>query len=352
MSDRSAIEWTDATWNPVVGCDKVSEGCEHCYAIRDGARLQHLPAYADTIADGEWTGLVRCLPERLDQPLRWRKPRRVFVNSMSDLFHPDVPDGFIARVFAVMAEAPQHTFQVLTKRPGRMASLLGRADFPKLVDKAACEFPDLGYPLREDGWHGEWPLPNAWMGTSVESQKWADVRVPKLLETPAAVRFLSCEPLLGAIDLSRSHPGFPYIGSMGGDLFQRSHIDWVIVGGESGPDARPMHPDWARALRDQCQAAGVAYLHKQNGEWAPVGPLYTQDEDENATDEAIMEAVHVQVIEHRQVVQLERSGFAAEGYQPTDPRTWLMARVGKHAAGRELDGRTWDQYPSVLEAAR
>jgi protein gp37 len=306
MGDDSKIEWTDATWNPTVGCTKVSDGCDHCYAERlvEGRMKQRYP---------HGFGQVVLHPDRLDQPLRWRRPRRVFVNSLSDLFEDQVPDEFIARVFAIMAEAPQHTFQVLTKRPGRMASLLSRPAFVKLVDRAVCDLPDQTTArLREDflpGWPDTWPLPNVWLGTSVESQKWADVRIPKLLATPAAVRFLSCEPLLGpvtlnpedvghawarAIGLSTRQPKHilapiedddglwhghmecvddctsddPYDGrGCGFDTTRSAGIDWVIVGGESGPGARPMHPQWARDLRDQCQAAGVAFFMKQFGAW-------------------------------------------------------------------------------------
>jgi protein gp37 len=257
---ETKIEWSDMVWNPVTGCTKVSPGCDHCYAETFAERWRGVPGHPY-----EQGFDLKLWPERLDMPLRWRKPRRVFVNSMSDLFHQGVPDEYIAKVFAVMAEAPWHTFQVLTKRPGRMASLLSRPEFPKLMNRAACEFPDLGYPLREDGWHGEWPLRNVWLGTSVESQKWADVRVPLLLKTPAAVRFLSCEPLLGPVDLGLSHPGFPYIGSMGGDWLEQNRLDWVIVGGESGPGARPMDLEWVRSLVGQCRAAGVAAFVKQLG---------------------------------------------------------------------------------------
>ena len=260
MSDDSKIEWTDATWNPVTGCTEVSEGCDHCYA--------------KTFAE-RWRGVVghpyeqgfdlKLHPDRLDQPLRWRRPRRVFVNSMSDLFHDDVPDEFIERVFVVMARATQHTFQVLTKRPGRMASLLSRPTTQNfIINRAASE--NAGQ-YRRRGWVGllpnrvpSCPLPNVWLGTSVENQRWANVRIPKLLEAPATVRFLSCEPLLGPVDLMRWlwPKDAPY-----------SLLDWVIVGGESGRGARPMHPDWARSLRDQCAAADVPFFFKQWGGRTP-----------------------------------------------------------------------------------
>src|SRR5918996_720578 len=180
MSDRSAIEWTSATWNPTTGCDQVSRGCDNCYALTLAKRLRAAgnPRYqhdGNPRTSGPGFGLT-LHPDKLDQPLRWRRSRLVFVNSMSDLFHHDVPEAFIRRVFDVMGKAGQHQFQVLTKRPGRMASVVRRVQ------------PE--------------PLPNVWLGTSVEDQRWARVRIPKLLETPAAVRFLSCEPLLGPVDLS------------------------------------------------------------------------------------------------------------------------------------------------------
>jgi protein gp37 len=231
MSDGSAIEWTEATWNPVTGCDRVSEGCDHCYAQTLAKRLRAAgnPRYqrdGDPRTSGPGFGLTLHW-DVLERPLGWKRPRRIFVNSMSDLFHPKVPVDFISRAFDVMGKADHHTFQILTKRPGRMASVLRRLRVP--------------------------PLPNAWLGTSVENQKWADVRIPMLLDTPAAVRFLSCEPLLGPLDLTG------YLGD----------VDWVIVGGESGPHARRMEPEWARSIRDQCASAGVAHFFKQWGGRTP-----------------------------------------------------------------------------------
>lgn len=267
MSDKTRIEWTDATWNPVTGCTKVSEGCDHCYAETIAHRFAGTAAYPNGFD-------VTLRPERLDQPLRWRRPRRIFVNSMSDLFHKDVPDEYIARVFAVMALAPQHTFQVLTKRPGRMRSLFTSVDFWRTVGYI-CD--DAGNPdVAPDRLH---PAPNVWLGVSVENQKWADVRIPELLATPAAVRFLSCEPLLGPVDLAPwlwegvKQPT-DYGTGVEYDVAPSYALDWVIVGGESGAGARPMHPAWARSLRDQCTAAGVPFLFKQWGEWAPAGRCF------------------------------------------------------------------------------
>ncbi len=299
----TSIEWTDETWNPVTGCTKVSPGCDHCYAERITNRFGG-PGAFDTVV---------LHPERLEIPLRWRKPRRIFTCSMADLFHDDVPDEFIARVWAVMAMAGTHTFQVLTKRPGRMASLLRRREFIVAVQKAGLDI--LGPPW---SWHvpsieGEpvnWPTRNVWLGTSVESQKWADVRIPKLLETPAALRFLSCEPLLGPIDLGFLEP-CDHIRQSHADIGCWNALDWVIVGGESGPNARPMHPDWARSLRDQCVAAGVPFFFKQWGEWTPNG----------AVGEGLWNL--------------------ATGEQLLDVP---MRRAGKKR-GRKFDGRTWDEMP-------
>jgi protein gp37 len=233
MSDRSAIEWTEATWNPVTGCTEVSEGCDHCYAKTFAERWRGIPGHAY-----EQGFDLKLWPGRLDIPLRWKRPRRVFVNSMSDLFQDGVPDEFIREVFAVMAGTPRHTYQVLTKRPGRMASFL------RLWRELAVR-----------------PLPNVWLGTSVETQKWADVRIPQLLRAPAAVRFLSCEPLLGPLNLAGA--GHLDVKDSG------ATIDWVIAGGESGPGARPMDPVWVRSLRGQCAAAGLAFFFKQWGGRTP-----------------------------------------------------------------------------------
>lgn len=220
MGDRSAIEWTEATWNPVTGCTKVSPGCDHCYAETFAERFRGVPGHAY-----EQGFDLRFWPDRLDVPRTWKRPRIVFVNSMSDLFHERVPREYVERVFEVMADCQRHTFQVLTKRPGRMASLLRH--------------------IRPD------PLPNVWLGTSIESDGYT-WRADKVRETPAAVRFLSLEPLLGPL---------PSLSLQG--------IDWVIVGGESGPRHRPADPGWVRDLRDRCSAEGVAFFFKQWGGRTP-----------------------------------------------------------------------------------
>jgi len=365
MSSRTKIEWTRSddgtpgqTWNPTTGCDRVSPGCDNCYALTMAKRLKGMgqakyQADGDPRTSGPGFG-VSVHPDTLDEPLHWKKPRRVFVNSMSDLFHDAVPDEHIVAVFARMWWSPQHTFQVLTKRHGRMRSLVPRIEQRLRKMERDLELVDAPTPLH-------WPLPNLWLGVSVEDQRWADIRIPALLDAPAAVRFVSCEPLLGPVDLrlpadhsthERDYTdGMPWPqcldcstddSTVDWTVPSEPRLHWVISGGESGPGARPAHPDWFRSLRDQCHNADVAYFHKQHGEWQPIGPLYGDLEE---TDEGHLEAVHLEAVEGKRVIQLESDGYIAEGHQPGDTRTWLMARVGKKAAGRELDGRTWDQFP-------
>ena len=250
----SAIEWTQETWNPVTGCTKVSPGCRHCYAERFSERFRGVPGHP---YEPGFDLTLR--PERLSKPLGWKKPRRVFVNSMSDLFHEDVPDEFIDRVFVVMSLAQRHTFQVLTKRAERMREYcsspetLGRivADTAEVLD--GIDNAVVAISHHEDGFRGiRWP--HVWLGVSVEDQKRADERIPLLLETPAAVRFVSAEPLLGPVDFGEA----------------LDQIDWVIVGGESGPGARPMDPEWARFIREQCHASRIPFFMKQMAKKKPI----------------------------------------------------------------------------------
>ena len=257
----SGIEWTDETWNPTLGCSRVSAGCEHCYAERFAHRGLSPSHHGLTVDSGKgprWTGEVRLLPERLDQPLRWRKPRRIFVDSMSDLFHESVPDEFIDRVFAVMALCPQHTFQVLTKRPERMRDYLkNHVAGGRHIWTAAQRIEMPGGRHKAET---SWPLPNVWLGASIENQETADERIPHLLATPAAVRFVSAEPLLGPVDLDPARM-FPT-----DECFQAPpKIDLVIVGGESGPGARPCNVEWIRSIVQECKAAGTACFVKQLG---------------------------------------------------------------------------------------
>ena len=224
----TGIEWTEETWNPVTGCTKVSSGCDHCYAERITERF-HGPGSFERVV---------LHPDRLDKPLRWRKPRRVFVNSMSDLFHDDVPDEFLCRVFDTMALACRHTFQVLTKRHARMRSFVTRY--------LSGDFTDWSRgPLANTV---DQPPPNVWLGVSVEDRRWVGIRIPALRETPAVVRFMSCEPLLGPLD-----------------RLDLDGIGWVIVGGESGAGARPMDPRWAVDIVRQCREAAVPVFVKQLG---------------------------------------------------------------------------------------
>ena len=250
MGVNTTIEWCDATWNPITGCTRVSRGCEHCYAERLAAgRLRHHTSRAGLTDDhGRWNGVVRFNEEWIEQPLHWRKPRRIFVCAHSDLFHENVPDAWIDRVFAVMGTARQHVFQILTKRPERMRNYI--------MHKAEKRLVKGGRPPDINLWYAGWPLPNVWIGTSVEDQQTLNVRWPVLRETPAAVRWLSIEPLLGGITLDGGVDGPDHLEGA-------NRPDWVVVGGESGPGYRPMAPDWARLIRDQCDFAGCAFYMKQ-----------------------------------------------------------------------------------------
>lgn len=264
------IEWVrnpdgspGEAWNPVTGCSKVSPGCKHCYAERFAKRLRGRAGYP---SDEPFR--VTLHPERLDEPMRWRKPRRVFVNSMSDLFHEQVPIEFIVAVFRIMAAARHHTFLVLTKRAERLPDIMAKVRHGLSVIYRKEVWPEVHSP--------GWPLPNVWLGVSAENQRYADERIPRLMETPAAVRFVSLEPLLGPVDLChiQADPWTRLNALEGCGIDLRGHVqsvpnvtcpklDWVIVGSESGPGARPMDEAWVRALRDQCVAAGVPFYYKQ-----------------------------------------------------------------------------------------
>ena len=296
MGENSSIEWTEATWNPTRGCTRVSEGCRHCYAELIQARFDGRPGFGEgfgrrTKAGSRWTGKVELDRNALGKPERWKKPRMIFVDSMSDLWHESLSRGDIAEVYGVMEFCDWHTFQVLTKRPDRRKAY-----------------------LQEWVSRHSWPiLRNVWEGTSVENRA-ALARIDDLRATPAAVRFLSIEPLLEdleEIDLEGIH--------------------WVIVGGESGPGARPMHPDWARSVRDQCLAADVKFFFKQWGEFAPV-------------------------FRNGGCADTRYAGKRTGWLDPAGHlRPWnrsvshegetLIYRFGKKAAGRELEGRTWDEMP-------
>ncbi len=312
MADKTKIEWTrgadgsaGATWNVINGCTVISPGCTNCYAMRlAGTRLRDHASRAGLTRDSKagpvWTGEVRFNAQWLDQPLRWAKPRLIFVCAHSDLFHESVPDEWIDQVFAVMALAPRHTFQVLTKRAERMRAYLTA---PRTVEGAPWDrwteiALGIGYSVRGyagSGGQTARPLPNVWLGISAEDQRRADERIPHLLATPAAVRWVSAEPLLGPIGMStngrfndgdgawnwltggRFDVDVDANGTTGGS-HKGARIDWVVAGGESGPGARPMHPAWARSLRDQCASAGVAFFMKQmSGERKSAMPPIPED---------------------------------------------------------------------------
>lgn len=243
MADKSKIEWTDATWNPIRGCSVVSEGCRHCYAMNVAARFTAEGQAYEGLAyrnesGAHWTGQVKLIEKHLNDPLHWKRPRRIFVNSMSDLFHESIPDAWIERIFQVMYDAKRHVFQVLTKRPERMLDWISRSAF---LSNA--------------------PLENVWLGVSVEDQTTANERIPLLLETPAALRWVSAEPLLGPIDLAT------YYREEGQGTYSTwlDYLDWVVAGGESGPCARPCALEWIEHLVNQCLAANKAVFCKQLG---------------------------------------------------------------------------------------
>lgn len=278
MSDGTKIEWTDATWNPITGCSVISPGCANCYAMKlAGTRLQHHPSRAgltrETKAGPVWNGTIRFNEEWLGQPLHWKRPRMVFVCAHGDLFHEDVPNAWIDRVFAVMALSPQHTFQVLTKRAERMRAYLSRhrwhlwAAAGRIIDAHRWENlpPIMGCDYT--------PLPNVWLGISAEDQQRADERVPELLATRAAVRFVSAEPMLGPISFETiCARGGSVHDALRGWVWGEDHgpkLDWIIAGGENGP--RPMQAEWAQSIRDQCATAGTAFFFKQWGSHIPAG---------------------------------------------------------------------------------
>lgn len=362
MGDHSKIEWTDATWTPVrarrrdygqigVHCERVSPACKNCYAATFNRRM--LPNHGTGL---DFTVLNREKVEifvdehMLLQPLRWKRGRKIFVCSQTDLFAEFVTDDMIDRVFAVIALCPQHTFQVLTKRPERMAIYL--SNLAHRVEYGIRETPEIDSMQRladgyDDGMSAAQlhdaqayesadrvlcqmakgvPLSNIWLGVTAENQEWADKRIPVLLQTPAAKRFVSIEPMLGAVDLWSA--GMKLDGKLNVQTGERAFLNWVICGGESGHGARPMHPDWARSLRDQCQKAGVPFYFKQWGAW------------QNGSDEDWQGKIVLN--------DGRRCGVPEELDQDTRNkwpqfRPTKMAFVGKHAAGRLLDGREWNE---------
>lgn len=398
MSDGSTIEWLarpgtkPATWNPVRGCTRVSPGCGGpgnfggCYAEAMAARFSDPGMWGEGFAervqkpDGStvkrWTGRVELVPEKLAEPLRWRDPRTIFVNSTSNLFHEKLTDEDIDRVFAVAALTPQHTLIVLTKRSARMRAYMAHPEREARWMNAVAALLSSDASLMQRphsilGRRAPWlPLPNVWLGVSAERQQEADKRVPDLMETPAAVRFVSAEPLLGPIDFERilfkrniyqsgaSHyvdvlrggfwspwgPG--YRPSQDGEpkLHFTNHsdikdrlIDWIIVGGESGPTARPMHPDWARAIRDQCASAGVPFFFKQWGAWSA---FYDRDHDDP-------DWRRVPKVDNQLRPGATRWNNLAGGIGFHGERVIAMRHIGKAKAGHLLDGREHLEFPKV-----
>ncbi|MEO3386053.1 phage Gp37/Gp68 family protein [Mesorhizobium sp. CAU 1741] len=345
MAETSTIEWTDATWNPITGCSIVSPGCTNCYAMKlAGTRLKHHPSREgltivpkargaeggtpdrDRKKSPVWNGKVRLNTDWLDQPLRWKRPRMIFVCAHGDLFHESVPDEWILDVFTVMAAAPQHTFQVLTKRGERMHDFVSRPDL--LEDIYANWYTFSG--SAPEVW--SWPLHNVWLGCSAEDQKRYDERRYWLDHTPAAVKFWSIEPMLGPIDMK----------------IEFVKPDWVIVGGESGDGARPMHTDWARSLRDQCASSGVPFFFKQWGEYLPVGqvlPGFGRVHGGTAVVPGRMKLHYGGT-----PTQPPQHLYADRGVDvAATPDGALTFGVGKKAAGRLLDGVEHNGMP---EAAR
>lgn len=276
MGDNSTIEWTDATWNPVTGCSKVSPGCAHCYAetlTRRFSKKWGVPDLPWTPQNARENVILHA--ERLDQPLRWKRPRMVFVNSMSDLFHELVSDRFIGEVFGVMAASPHHTFQVLTKRPARMRDLVRSLPDRGAQAMGVSEFTErMSTPFAEAlfsrTWTGVWPLSNVWLGTSIENRRYVD-RADLLRETPAAIRFVSAEPLLGPLVRCNevSYGGAEWEDDYIGPELDLWNIDWLIVGGESGPGHRPIKHAWVDELRWAAHRSHTAFFFKQ---WGGVTP--------------------------------------------------------------------------------
>ena len=355
MSDKTRIEWADATVNAVNGCSVFSPGCTNCYAMKQAHRFPARQGLTVKTKGGMvWTGEVRLNEKQLLLPLGWKRPRRIFWNAHGDLFHESVPDEWIDRVFAVCALTPQHQHLILTKRSERMREYC--TFLPDVVEDIQEAARKAGGTLlasrqaREAVEAG--PLPNVWLGVSVEDQTRADQRIPDLLATPAAVRFISAEPLLGPVDLSdlmfaeEECPNWemdglpPPMCSETGAQECCTHcdytgfvsvpkLDWVIVGGESGPNARPMHPDWTRSLRDQCAAASVPFFYKQWGEWFP-GELA----DDGAQLRAYPDNDH----------DPDAVNWTGQWKHTAD--CGGMLRVGKAKAGRLLDGREWSGFPA------
>lgn len=358
MAKDCKIGWIEAlarqrgvnarSWNPVIGCSRASSGCQNCYAAGIAHRFGHHGAgvYAGlTERDGDGTprfnGKISFCEKRLVEPLSWRKPAVVFAGDMADLFHPNVTDEMLDKIFAVMALRPDCLFLVLTKRPERMREYCSSRD--GMGNAQICHAVNA-IPAQLGNRHGalEMPMPNVWLGVTAENQAAADDRIPHLLATPAAKRFVSVEPMLGPADFDEIPPRAlfgpltPYCRKHHRDADcacpdRKPSLDWVICGGESGSNARPMHPDWARGLRDQCAAAAVPFFFKQWGEWAPIRTAQPDD-----------------LFDARKELIVRPDGGTSSGLSQYGDDAFVMRRVGKKAAGRLLDGREWNETPIRL----
>lgn len=312
------IEWAERTWNPIVGCSLVSAGCTHCYAMGQAWRMSKNPnekigpKYQGTVdlvkGTPVWTGKINVSEEAMLLPLKYKSPTVWFVNSMGDPFHPAVTDAQLDRLFAVMALCPQHIFQVLTKRPRRMMKYMTDPATPGRVIDAALRIRELPHHWAWP-YHWNWPLKNVWLGVTIENKRAFIQRAKLLKETPAALRFWSCEPLLG------------HLGYIQPDLMP----DWVISGGESGKGARPSHPSWHTHLRDLCMKAGIPYFFKQWGAYSPIRQIGGRFD-------------HRERIDTRVMMSGEYGGHNG----------WPMKRQPKHLSGRSLGGVEYNQMPAIL----
>lgn len=353
MADKTKIQWTEATWNPVVGCTKVSPGCKNCYAERMAKRLRAMgkPQYQSVVNNEGWTGKTDFVEgTAFDIPLRWKNPRMVFVGSMCDLFHPSVEIGILTHVFDIIKQCPQHTFQILTKRPEQALKMM--------------------WGKHGEGWRyfgdGDYHK-NVWLGVTAENQEQADKRIPILLQIPAAVRFVSIEPMLGALDLTDIHEkqglstdvitdqkkdvahfNKVYAKHIKSPLEPEPVLDWVIVGGESGPGARPMHPDWARGVRDQCQAAKTGRSKIDYGK-PHCGRRYLELQDSSVPFFFKQWGKHLpygQISPNYPNTRSDGKLHEFEENSTINPhRSWYFSPVGKKKAGWLLDGKKWNQYP-------
>lgn len=343
------IEWTNETWNPIVGCSKVSPGCDNCYAEKMAGRLSNIPATYDNYNDnyskvvrwgqhpkkddyyglGQWNGKTHFIKSAIDKPIYWKKPRMIFVCSMGDLFHESVPFEWIDKVFTVMAYASRHTFQMLTKRPERMMEYINSDETRERLSDSIL---NASYPIKGNIYDPRekygWPLQNVWLGVTAENQKQADKRIRILIETKAVKRFVSIEPMLGIVDLSEYY--FPYRLIKHVSRENRTKIidllDWVICGGESGSKARPMHPDWVRSLRDQCEDSKTPFFFKQWGEYIP---SYSAGMNSESLDQ-----------------WMQKFGNAWVKRSFKFPDGMVVVKVGRKQAGSKIDGIEHKQIPS------